>query len=88
MHSKQPTEPVTIDTADVVPGFKIPAPRHPTARDAYAARKAEIEKLMAELSAALVAHEPKNPDWGHVGDLGTVGTSVQHAVRFLTGAEG
>lgn len=46
--------------------------RKPTALDAFIARKAEIDQMLARLQALSDDHFNTHPDeihWGHVGDL-------------------
>jgi hypothetical protein len=45
---------------------------HPTAQDAFIAKKAAIDTMLARLQALSDAHFDTDPDeihWGHVGNL-------------------
>lgn len=52
----------------------------PTAQDAFLAKKAEIDAMLARLQALSDEHFNSHPDeihWGHVGDL-------EHYANLLT----
>ena len=56
------------------------------ALDVFAARKAEIDRLLAQLQAASDEHFGRNPEtltWGDVGSLGYVIERLTEAARFI-----
>ncbi len=55
-----------------------------SAQTAFIARKAEIDELLAKLTARSADHFDVNPDelhWGHVGDLGRIIEVLKEAAR-------
>lgn len=53
----------------------------PTARDAFIARKAEIDAMMARLQELSNAHFNVDPDkahWGHVGTVADYAERLKH----------
>lgn len=55
-----------------------------TAVDAFVAKKAEIDEMLAHLAALSEDHFAVNPDdvhWGHVGDLGRIAELLKEAVN-------
>lgn len=56
--------------------------------DAWLARKAEIDALLARIQAHSdehFEHDPDNIDWGHVGTLADVATKLQNISDSLFG---
>lgn len=54
-----------------------------TALDAFVARKAEIDRLLAKLQSMSDDHfdvAPDNVHWGHVGDLMNIAALLRRAV--------
>lgn len=55
-----------------------------TALDAFIAKKAEVDALLAKLQAASSNHfdvDPENIHWGHVGDLNRLAQLLKEAAR-------
>lgn len=66
-------------------------PEATEAAKAYEDRRAKINHLVDQLTAALDEHETKmkaSPrNWGFVGDLGNVVEELKNIVDFMTGGQ-
>lgn len=61
-------------------------PAYPTATDAFVARKASFDALLARLTAASDEHFGVGPDdvhWGHVGSLAEAVRMLEEVVAFI-----